>query len=127
MNRQEAIDRLKNEVKRIEEMMENGDCGCVDMDTWNEFAKKAEWRETLIELLSGPTPDSDTGLVPCGCGGAVQLLEDNYCSYWVECAGCGIKLGYWESMDDREPNGSFGKKRDAVKVWNTAMGWRVEG
>jgi hypothetical protein len=62
MNRQEAIDRLKNEVKRIEEIMKNGDCGCVDMDTWNEFAKKAEWRETLIELLERNTDEeADNG------------------------------------------------------------------
>lgn len=62
MTREEAIDRLKTEVKRIEEIMENGDFGCVDMDTWTEFAKKAEWRETLIELLERNTDEeADNG------------------------------------------------------------------
>lgn len=41
---------------------------------WNELAKKAEWRETLIELLSVPTPDPDTGLMPCGC----EYCEDGF-------------------------------------------------
>jgi hypothetical protein len=117
MTRQEAIDRLKTEVKRIEEIMENGDCGCVDTDTWNEFAKKAEWRETLIELLSVPTPDPITGLVPCGCGGKVDVafypgwhgVPD---VYHVDCFNCHVGTRPCQTAEQ------------AKAAWNTAMGWK---
>lgn len=104
MNRQEAVDRLKNEVKRIEEIMENGDYGCVDMDTWNEFAKKAEWRETLIELLTGPTPDPNTGLVPVVRGEWIVDecdTADDVPSYsWIEfhCSECNTNYGLEEGQ-----------------------------
>ena len=92
MTREEAIDRLKTEVKRIEEIMENGDFGCVDMDTWNEFAKKAEWRETLIELLTGPTPDPDTGLVPCGGKLRIDIPPGNDSCTANQCIHCGQEM-----------------------------------
>lgn len=115
MNRQEAIDRLNKEVKRIEEIMENGDYGCVDIDTWNEFEKKAEWRKALIALLSSPVTDPDTGLVPCGCGGKADCNDTGITSkdgkplWWVECPECGISTYGHQQKDE------------AKAAWSRAM------
>lgn len=120
MNRQEAIDRLKTEIKRIEEIMEYGDCGCVDMDTWNEFAKKAEWRETLIELLSGPRPDPTTGLVPCGCGGKAILFHQ------PDIEGPGSDGDRWAVFCEKTcgmETSDLTSREYAVETWNTGMGY----
>ena len=62
-----------------------------------------------------PTPDPETGLVPCGCGGKAGfhysvMMRDNDC--YVECGICGGHTKVVLSED---------KARDA---WNTAMGWK---
>ena len=62
-----------------------------------------EWRlatDTVISALLGPQPDPDTGLVPCGCGGVLELrarpipwpetyqkgmVTNTKMQYWVFC------------------------------------------
>jgi hypothetical protein len=84
-----------------------------------------EWRlatDTAIAALRGPEPDPETGLVPCGCGGQAVfegsfLDEEVPSSYRVSlsCIECGISTIAYEY------------EQEAMKAWNTAMGWRVEG
>lgn len=73
--------------------------------------------------LRGPQPDPITGLVPCGCGGKAKIWPSNLrqathviIDYEVGCTECAMTTGWVR-----------GKQEHAVKVWNTAMGWRAEG
>jgi hypothetical protein len=66
--------------------------------------------EKAVEALSGPTPDPDTGLVPCGCGCKPELRYDGW--YQVYCTGCDMHGG-----NSHTPDG-------VIEEWNTAMGWR---
>ena len=72
-----------------------------------------EWRlatETAIAALR-PTSDPETGLVPCGCGGAADVADDLASGgHFVCCSGCGTMTGFWSTRDIA---------RDA---WNRAMG-----
>jgi hypothetical protein len=61
-----------------------------------------------IEVLRGPVPDHETGLVRCGCGGKAVLHDENK----VSCNKCGITTLEQFTQDD------------ARNDWNTAMGWR---
>jgi hypothetical protein len=96
MNRQEAIAELKRMASTIE---------------WDYPLDAQIAIEKAVEALSGPTPDPDTGLVACGCGGKAgfhySVIVDNDC--YVECGICGVhsKVALCEE-----------KARDA---WNTAM------
>ena len=97
MNRQEAIAELKRMASTIE---------------WDYPLDAQIAIEKAVEALSGPTPDPDTGLVPCGCGGRAgfhySVVIDNDC--YVECGICGVhsKVALCEE-----------EARDA---WNHAMG-----
>jgi hypothetical protein len=71
-----------------------------------------------IAALRGPVPDSETGLVPCGCGGKAKvwpsdLRQAMVTDYEVGCTECAMTTGWVR-----------GKQENAVKVWNTAMGWK---
>lgn len=61
-----------------------------------------------------PKPDPITGLVPCGCGGRSFVWEGRMHSdtYYVQCLFCGVRTV------DRV------KKADAIREFNTAMGWK---
>lgn len=72
-----------------------------------------------IAALRGPQPDPITGLVPCGCGGqglfeGAYLDEEVPSSYRgsLSCIECGISTIAYEY------------EQEAVKAWNTAMGWK---
>lgn len=80
-----------------------------------------------IALLRGPQPDPDTGLVPCGCGGVLELrarpipwpetyqkgmVTNTKMQYWVFCRKC-----HWSTMD-------YLSKELAVQHANRAMGYR---
>ena len=80
-----------------------------------------------VEALEGPAPDPDTGLVPCGCGGKAKIWPSDptqftkvVTDYEVGCTECAMTTGWVR-----------GKQEKAMKVWNTAMGWKggreVEG
>ena len=72
--------------------------------------------------LRGPQADPDTGLVPCGCGGKAKIWPSDptqftkaVTDYEVGCTECAMTTGWVR-----------GKQENAMKAWNTAMGWRVE-
>ena len=61
-------------------------------------------------------PDPDTGLVPCGCGGKAKIWPSDLrqaTDYEVGCTECAMTTGWVR-----------GKQENAIKVWNTAMGWK---
>ena len=73
-----------------------------------------------VEALEGPAPDPDTGLVPCGCGGKAKIWPSEptqfthvITDYEVGCTECAMTTGWVR-----------GKQENAIKVWNTAMGWK---
>ena len=73
-----------------------------------------------IALLRGTQPDPDTGLVPCGCGGKAKIWPSDptqfthvITDYEVGCTECAMTTGWVR-----------GKQENAMKVWNTAMGWK---
>lgn len=75
--------------------------------------------DEAIAALRGPQPDPDTGLVPCGCGGqglfeGAYLDEEVPSSYrgCLSCAECGMSTAEYEY------------EQEAMRAWNTAMGWR---
>jgi hypothetical protein len=68
--------------------------------------------------LRGPVPDPETGLVPCGCGGKAKvwpsdLRQAMVTDYEVGCSECAMTTGWVR-----------GKQENAMKVWNTAMGYK---
>ena len=70
--------------------------------------------------LRGPQPDPITGLVPCGCGGKAKIWPSDptqfthvITDYEVGCTECAMTTGWVR-----------GKQENAIKVWNTAMGWK---
>ena len=84
-----------------------------------------EWRlatDTAIAALRGPVPDPDTGLMPCGCGGKANVWLSKHPrftkvipDYEVGCTECAMTTGWVR-----------GKQENAVKVWNTAMGYKEQ-
>jgi hypothetical protein len=94
MNRQEAIAELKRMASTIE---------------WDYPLAAQIAIEKAVEALSGPTPDPDTGLVPCGCGCKPELRYDGW--YQVYCTGCDMHGG-----NSHTPDG-------VIEEWNTAMGY----
>ena len=93
MNRQEAIAELKRMASTIE---------------WDYPLDAQIAIEKAVEALSGPTPDPDTGLVPCGCGGKAEVGDGNI----AFCGRCGITTLEQFTQED------------AKSEWNRAMGWR---
>ena len=82
-----------------------------------------ELREDMriaLAALRGPQADPDTGLVPCGCGGKAKIWPSDptqfthvITDYEVGCTECAMTTGWVR-----------GKQENAMKVWNTAMGWK---
>ena len=63
--------------------------------------------------LRGPQADPDTGLVPCGCGGApIECGAKNKSDWRYKCQVCGIETS-------SQPNNDW-----AIHVWNCAMGYK---
>ena len=77
------------------------------------FFERQEALRIGVAALRSPTPDPETGLVPCGCGGKAQCCGNSgdYDSYSFECIKC--ETGTL----------SFNTKEDAKNAWNRAMGW----
>ena len=77
--------------------------------------------KTLAEDNNVPVkqPDPITGLVPCGCGGKAKIWPgvwppfEKADDYEVGCTKCEMTTGWVR-----------GKQENAIKVWNTAMGWK---
>lgn len=119
MTRQEAVERLTEEISRIEKIMEDGDFGCVDMDTWNKFNSRKGWRQTLIDLIQPPMANPDTGLVPCGCGGKAILFHQ------PDIEGPGSDGDRWAVFCEKTcgmETSELTSREYAVEAWNTGMG-----
>ena len=102
MNRQEAIDFIHQTAQHLERLGEHNPAKVLEIAL-----------ETIL-----PTPDPDTGLLPCGCGGEAKvwpsdLRQAMVTAYQVGCIKCAMTT-VWVR----------GKQENAMKVWNTAMGWK---
>jgi len=102
MNRQEAIDFIHQTAQHLERLGEHNPAKALEIAL-----------ETIL-----PTPDPDTGLVPCGCGGKAKIWLSEptqftkvVTDYEVGCTECAMTTGWVR-----------GKQENAIKVWNTAMG-----
>ena len=94
-----------------------------DLAKYYAKAPKARYQMALIvaiDALKSPQPDHITGLVPCGCGGKAQIWPSEptqftkvVTDYEAGCTKCAMTTGWVR-----------GKQENAVKVWNTAMGWK---
>jgi hypothetical protein len=80
---------------------------------------RQEAYEFLVSyMLAPPTPDPETGLMPCGCGGkAVVSCDDVLGDDWhyAECTECLTKTR------------CYGTEKEAKGAWNRAMGWQEGG
>ena len=88
---------------------------------WMTNGSAVEAMIIAIAALRGPQPDPDTGLVPCGCGGKAKVWPSEptqfthvITDYEVGCTECAMTTGWVR-----------GKQENAMKVWNTAMGWTI--
>ena len=74
---------------------------------------------------SDKTPDPETGLVPCGCGGKAHIINSSGYSrrLYVECDRCAIMLGV-EATGDGALQGIYRYDDQIIKDWNQAMGWK---
>ena len=85
--------------------------------------------DTAIAALLSSQPGPITGLVPCGCGAIAKVRKSQapYSGYYIVCQNinCICNVGF-----DRDtsgvPLGYFKTEEEAIKAWNTAMGWRAE-
>ena len=80
----------------------------------------AEALPLAIEAMSRLLTDPGTGLVPCGCGGKAKIWLSDFTrftylitDYEAGCTECAMTTGWVR-----------GKQENAMKVWNTAMGWK---
>jgi hypothetical protein len=91
-----------------------------DLAKYYAKAPKARYQMALIvaiDALKSPQPDPDTGLVPCGCGGKVDVafypgwhgVPD---MYHVDCFNCHVGTRPCQTAEQ------------AKAAWNTAMGWK---
>ena len=74
-------------------------------------AESLDWLADAVKEKLARQPDPITGLVPCGCGGkATRSYSSIGCVVFCSTCGCTTKSVFFAS--------------EAVKVWNTAMGWK---
>ena len=96
----------------------------LDAMYFGEYEKRIELVEQACQMgaeaLRGPVPDPVTGLLPCGCGGKAKIWPSGstqftkvITDYEVGCTECAMTTGW-----------VLGKQEHAIKVWNTAMGWK---
>lgn len=99
MNREEAIAKIQG---LLDDPIVRGGVAFVDQPTLR----------SIQEVLSGPVPDPETGLVPCGCGGKPEYY-DHPLQDWVavECVECGDNTSYKDT------------KEQARDVWNLSHGY----
>ena len=114
MNREEAILRLRVQREQAAEVLEKFQKGI-----YGHGGKVGVAIDTAIAALRGPQPDPITGLVPCGCGGKARLWPSDptqfthvITDYEAGCTECAMTTGWVR-----------GKQENAMKVWNTAMGY----
>lgn len=88
-------------------------------DEWNREARNSATAalSALRDALQRQ-PDPITGLMPCGCGGKAKVWPSDLrramvTDYEVVCTECAMTTGWVR-----------GKQENAMKFWNTAMGWK---
>lgn len=94
-------------VRVTDDMMQKIESLAMKMDTHISVVLRR-----LIERgLEDKTPDSETGLVYCGCGGTPKFhRHPGYGWFIVMCVECNIATS-WRVH-----------REDAINIWNTAMG-----
>ena len=108
-----AIWEFENAIKGTEEDDSVYPNYCIHIDEYKTALKALLW-------MKGAQSDPATGLVPCGCGGKAQIWPSDptqfthvITDYEVGCTECAMTTGWVR-----------GKQENAIKVWNTAMGWK---
>lgn len=99
MNRQEAIDFIHQTAQHLERLGEHNPAKALEIAL-----------ETIL-----PTPDPDTGLMPCGCGGKAETHElfGHYSgTYMTDCKECATGTTQYNTG------------KESQDAWNTAMGWK---
>ena len=82
--------------------------------------------DNIIAALRGSQPCPDTGIVSCGCGAIAKVRKSQapHSGYYIVCQNinCICNVGF-----DRDtsgvPLGYFKTEEEAIKAWNTAMGY----
>lgn len=118
MNRQEATKILKGQANYWRGVTEHNGIDSNSAHEVNTIIAGLDWAYNHMACKSQNTPDPDTGLVPCGCGGKAQLGILQYTisdpdlmpEYYAYCQDCGITT---ENSADRER---------VEAAWNRAMG-----
>jgi hypothetical protein len=68
MTKEDVIANVKEKIRRIEHIMDEGDYGCVDIDNWNKWAEQREYQEIILAALN-QLDSIDNGLSRCDwCG-----------------------------------------------------------
>lgn len=113
MTRREAYEFIKGYLDNVFHQSN-------DYDTYSHLRDCAD-------TLAPSEPDPETGLMPCGCGGVLELrarpipwpetyqkgmVTNTKMQYWVFCRKC-----HWSTMD-------YLSKELAVQHANRAMGYR---
>ena len=115
MTQQEAIAVLQEFYDYNKTLTPHGESWLQADITINRETQRnlAEALPLAIEAMSRQLTDPETGLVPCGCGGRVEIHFSGYepNNYRVVCEQC--LVGTWDVTG----------AEDAKRVWNTAMGY----
>ena len=100
MNRREAYEYLKDYLDSAFHYSNGYETYCYLRD--------------CADTLAPNTPDPETGLVRCGCGGKADLYTPAGIDgvYSIKCEKCRVMIPYAVDMDK------------AINEWNTAMGCR---
>lgn len=120
MDRREAVGELQRMLDGIEEVQAYSQ---MSKSQYEDGYRRMDALRMAINALQPPTPDPETGLVPCGCGGELELHKrplsnygkdkDKY-QYWVFCRKCHLSTMDYLSAD-------------LAKYYaNKAMGWEGE-
>ena len=73
--------------------------------------------DAAIDVLRGPVPDPETGLVKCGCGGKAYTADWSLFRrhlYSVHCLDCNAQTDHCETI------------KIAKARWNRAMGYKED-
>ena len=121
MTREDAIEQLLGSIAEkkciLREWDDGGDVRLLYSKS--RIGYEIEAMEVVIAALSEPVLD-ENGLARCGCGGKAQIWPSDptqfthvITDYEVGCTECAMTTGWVR-----------GKQENAIKVWNTAMGWK---
>ena len=102
MTRDEAAQELANLRDRL--------IWCDDNKDETRRAKSA--LNAGIEAIVGKQPDTETGLMPCGCGGWPDVISPDISIvlYLVQCDRCHMETDCYDT------------KQETIDAWNKAVG-----